>query len=45
MKAESITFFARMDAVGRLRIPKEVIDAKKYVRGDRFEVTIKRVQA
>jgi bifunctional DNA-binding transcriptional regulator/antitoxin component of YhaV-PrlF toxin-antitoxin module len=41
MKDDEFTFIAKMDAVGRLRIPKEALDIKGYKRGMVFEVTLK----
>ena len=41
MKDTDFTFIAKMDSVGRLRIPKEVLDIKGYKRGAVFEVTLK----
>lgn len=34
-------FFAKMDSLGRLRIPKKILDVMLYKTGTMFEVEIK----
>ena len=41
MKDDEVTFIVKMDSVGRLRIPKDVLDVKGYKRGMVFEVTVR----